>query len=259
MVTDFITDFTCRSRTLKLPPAEAALALNQQIEPQLRARSPIYYWRHGQPAQERSRREAVCTKKGGWHLRSFGSHDWWAQAAREQCDAARWRDLDSCKAFSLQDLPEDWRRANGVNSSSRGAGWWRWKPFYLLRELRTLAQGDVLVHADYDLVLAKRPHALWCLGQSAARGIAAFHMPCLTDRAWCKREVASALNATDAMLDTTQVRPTPTATSFFCRQLAAAARALPVATHAARRRSSPPPICTPQPLPAFTRCPRNPL
>ena len=44
---------------------------------------------------------------------------------------------------------------HGVNNSLRGAGWWRWKPYYLLHELRKVREGDVLVHADHDLVLAK--------------------------------------------------------------------------------------------------------
>ena len=47
--------------------------------------------------------------------------------------------------------------------------------------------------------------ALFCLGQNALHGVAAFHFPCLTERAWTKRELADAFNATDAMLDTVQV------------------------------------------------------
>lgn len=199
-------NFTCRGRTLQIAPEEAALALHGEIAPSLRQRSAVHFWRHGEPAQTRSTHEAVCTKgTAEWHLRSFGSHDWWAQAAREQCDAARWRALDSCKAYSLDDLSPEWRQQHGVNNSLRGAGWWRWKPYYLLHELRKLKQGDVVVHADYDLVLAKQPGALWCIGQNAPSGVAAFHMPCLTDRAWTKREVVAALGASDAMLDTTQI------------------------------------------------------
>ena len=32
-----------------------------------------------------------------------------------------------------------------MNNHTRGGGWWRWKPYYLLRELRAVRQGDVLV------------------------------------------------------------------------------------------------------------------
>ena len=58
-------------------------------------------------------------------------------------------------------------------------------------------------------------------------GVAGFHFPCLTDRAWTKREVADALGASDAMLDTTQVyagllvlRRTPTAEALLERAIA---------------------------------------
>lgn len=220
-------NFTCRRRTLQLSPSEAALALEGTITRSLRQRSPIYFWKHVKPAQKRSHREAICTKDRGWHLRSFGSHGFWAQAAREKCDALkRWRQLDSCSAFSLEDLPVDWRLTHGVNQSIRGAGWWRWKPYYLLLELRKLPVGDVLVHVDYDLQFNRRPACLWCIGQNAPRGVAGFHMPCLTDRAWTKRETVAAMNADDAMLDTSQLyagllalRRTPFAERFLERWL----------------------------------------
>lgn len=108
-------------------------------------------------------------------------------------------------AFSLEDLPLAWRNANSVNSHTRGAGWWRWKPYYLLRELRQLGEGEVLVHADYDLILNKKPSALFCLGQQVAKGVGAFHMPCLSEASWTKREVATALNASEDVMQTVQI------------------------------------------------------
>ena len=201
-----MSNFSCRGRTLRLSPTEADLALHGVIDASLRYRSSVYYWKHVEPPQKRSRHEAVCTKDRRWHLRSFGSHSWWAQAAREKCAfLLSWGALDSCSAFDLGDLPLDWRGEHGVNESIRGAGWWRWKPYYLLRELRKLGEGEVLVHVDYDLQFSRQPDALWCIGQNSETGIAAFHMPCLTDRAWCKQEVAASMHATDAMLDTTQL------------------------------------------------------
>ena len=50
-----------------------------------------------------------------------------------------------------------------------------------------------------------RPNALFCLGQNAPNGIALFHMPCLTERAWTKKECSDALNATEEMLDSVQI------------------------------------------------------
>lgn len=195
-----------------LPPDEYALATTGAIAPALRQRSAVYYWSHGAPesAQRQARHEAMCSKKGGWHLRSFGSHAVWAKAAKEKCGppnsgihpSTEAGVIDTCAGLSLADLPADWRQAHGVDNRTRGAGWWRWKPYYLLSELRKLPHGDVMVHVDYDLILSKRLPALWCLGQQNPQGVALFHFPCLTDRAWTKRETAVAMGATDAMLDT---------------------------------------------------------
>ena len=220
-------NFTCRNREMLLQPDEAELALRGSIAPSLRARSAHYYWRTSEQAQ--ARREALCTKQSGWHLRIFGSHSTWAMAAEEKCGSqtgvARFRargELNSCIARRLDDLPASWRLNAGVNNATRGAGWWRWKPYYLLRELQAVPHGDVLVHTDYDLQLSKHPSGLWCLGQNEPRGIVTFHFPCLTDRAWTKAEVATALGASPAMLDTSTLyagllvlRRTPAAEAFL--------------------------------------------
>ena len=89
-------------------------------------------------------------------------------------------------------------------------------------QLIQLADGDVLVHLDYDLTITDDASALFCLGQNAERGVALIHFPCWTDRQWSKAELVRALNATDAMLDTAQVyggvvvlRKTPFAVQFL--------------------------------------------
>ena len=133
----------------------------------------------------------------------------WPQRVGARLASAAWRSPFSspgAASFPRSKLtPEhqaSWREWAGVNNHTRGGGWWRWKPYYLLRELRAVRQGDVMVHTDYDLQLTSQPAALWCLGQNAAQGVATFHFPCLTDRAWTKAEVASALGSSAPMLDT---------------------------------------------------------
>ena len=102
-------NFTCRNREMLLQPDEAELALRGSIAPSLRVRSASYYWRTSEQAQ--ARREALCTKQSGWHLRIFGSHSTWAMAAEEKCGSqtgvARFQargELNSCIARRLDDL-----------------------------------------------------------------------------------------------------------------------------------------------------------
>ena len=183
---------------------EIALANHGKISAALRARSPIYYWQKS--GQEQSRHEAVCEKRGRWHLITFGSHARFAELARRKCAFAKQRRqmrnaVDSCTEHNQSTLPADYHGGD----AKKGAGWWRWKPFLLLRKLREVDEGDIVAHLDYDLIMDVRPNALFCLGQNAPNGIALFHMPCLTERAWTKKECSDALNATEEMLDSVQI------------------------------------------------------
>ena len=100
--------------------------------------------------------------------------------------------VDSCTANNLSSLPLGWRREHNVAQEVRGAGFWKWKPYYLLRRLEALPEGDVLVHLDYDLTITQDTSALFCLGQNAETGVALVHFPCWNDRQWSKAEVVAA-------------------------------------------------------------------
>ena len=144
---------------------QAALAHDGRISVALKSRSPVYYWQHTDQAAVRH--EAVCRKQGRWHLITFGSHARFQELARRKCAVAHrtMPTVDTCTNLSLASLPEEWARAHDADVSTRGAGWWRWKPYLIQRRLRELEEGDVLVHLDYDLVMDRDPKALFCLGQ----------------------------------------------------------------------------------------------
>ena len=213
------SSFTCRGRTLHgLSDDHAVLAHDAQITPSLRARSPVYYWRT--TTQDKAQHEAICTKaESKWHVVTFGSHAKWAALANRMC---HWpepkvnptmkyrrhgigRVVDSCTNLTLASLPDEWARANNITIASRGAGYWKWKPYLILQKLEAVADGDVVAWLDYDLIVAHDLTALFCLAQNAASGIALFHFPCHVERFWTKVELAEAMGATDAMLDTVQI------------------------------------------------------
>jgi hypothetical protein len=197
-----LRSFTCRQRTMhNLTEAESRLAHQGTIAPELRSRSPVHYWQtHKQPWAQY---EAICSKAHSWHVLTFGSHGKYQKLASLKCSGAanRFRRngqlvLDSCQNLTLSSLSPDWAAAHGVSltsagdlskPTSRGAGFWVWKPYSILRRLEQLKMGDVLAWIDYDLILPQDLTALFCLAQNAGSGIAVFHFPCLTDRAWTKR------------------------------------------------------------------------
>ena len=201
----FSTDFTCRGHAMhNLTAEQARLAHSGRIGARLRRNSPVYYWQT--TPQRRSRHEALCKKDSRWHLTTFGSHGKFEEKAKAKCASVnrlKHRVVDSCTALSLADLPAEWVKQHGIVVGTRGVGFWRWKAFTILQRLSSMADGEVLVHADYDLLMAPPPYTddlstLFCLGANAPLGVATFHFPCFTDRAWTKAEAAEALNATDA-------------------------------------------------------------
>ena len=148
---------TCRRKTFtNLTADQLALARDGTISQSLRTASPVFYWQTTR--QHRSRREAICTKNTAWHATTFGSHGKFADLARMKCRrAAEVRPaISTCTNLTLQDLPPRWAKANGATRGSRGAGFWRWKPYTLLRRLQALGDGEVLVHFDYDLAIGRR-------------------------------------------------------------------------------------------------------
>ena len=140
----------CRRKTFtNLTADQLALARDGTIPQRLRSASPVFYWQTTR--QHRSRREAICTKNTAWHATTFGSHGKFADLARMKCRrAAQARPvISTCTNLTLQDLPPPWVKANGATRGSRGAGYWRWKPYTLLRRLQALGDGEVLVHFNY--------------------------------------------------------------------------------------------------------------
>lgn len=192
-----------------LSPDQYALAVGGKISAHLRQRSPVRYWQTTR--QNASRHEAICKAdlpvEQSWHVLTFGSHGRFEAAARAKCELVRQFNshVDTCTNLSLSSLPADWRRAHGVAAGVPGVGYWKWKPYAILKRLRELKENDVLVWADYDLQLGHELRALFCLGANSPVGVVAFHFPCLTEGAWTKREAASELHAWAADMTSVQV------------------------------------------------------
>ena len=193
--------------------AAAKLACEGHIHPQLRMRSPVYYWRHAQQAQ--ARHESICTtKQGRWWALTFGTHGHHLQKAHALCQSAvaATPQLDGCIAQGVVNLTQKEKARLGISGSfshilngTRGFGYWKWKPWVIQRFLQSgeAQAGDTIVWLDRDLQVGPKSLApLFCIGQNVGSGVAGFHSPCLLDRAWTKRELVLRLQPTDEQLDT---------------------------------------------------------
>ena len=171
--------------------------------------------------------EAVCTKRVAWHVITFGSHEAYFRDATALCRSVR-DQVDSCRAFSAADLPASMRLLG-----TKGVGYWQWKPWLLLRELKKTPPGTVVAYMDWDLGTVDRHGlgtvekgrslaGLFCLGQRNKADISPFHSSCFKERVWTNRRTVEAMRATDEELDTLSMwaglivmRAEPTTISFL--------------------------------------------
>jgi len=181
--------------------AEARLACGGVADGALFERSSVYYWQQ-QRRPLAVKHEAICTKKVGFHVLTFGSHGSFRAAAHTLCAIVR-RDssTDSCTALDANHLPPSMRTREVFRTL--GIGFWQWKPHIIMMRLRALPAGDVLYYLDRDTPVspARSLQPLFCLAQQVKGSFATFHSPCFRDRAWTQHSMVRALVATDAQLD----------------------------------------------------------
>jgi hypothetical protein len=70
----------------------------------------------------------------------------------------------------------------------KGAGYWLWKPYFILQSLQQLQEGEVLLYADAACCFISSPKPLVALARKSESGVVAFHLQPLKARAWCKRD-----------------------------------------------------------------------
>ena len=57
--------------------------------------------------------------------------------------------IDKVIEYSLNDMDQQFKDENKeILSESRGAGYWLWKPYFILKTLNTLNDGDILIYCD---------------------------------------------------------------------------------------------------------------
>lgn len=80
-----------------------------------------------------------------------------------------------------------------IKSHSRGHGYWLWKPYLILKTLREMKDGDVLVYADAGCVLnpsgRQRLHDYVDMARNSSTGILCFELRDQLERQWTKGDV----------------------------------------------------------------------
>lgn len=118
--------------------------------------------------------------------------------------------------FSPSDIDADFREKHGnILSVKRGAGLWLWKPYFVLRALRTLDEGDFLFYCDAGAVVVRDIQHLVEDLKNSGQDMMFFALP-LLNRQFCKRETFKAMNIDESFAEKNQIM----ATQFLLRKTA---------------------------------------
>jgi uncharacterized short protein YbdD (DUF466 family) len=120
----------------------------------------------------------------------------------------RAQDFNSATAGSIGDfdyafsanpslIDSDFRhRYNTILNQARGAGYWLWKPYFILKILERANNGDIVMYADAASHFISSAAPLFSLPAQFNQDIIPFELE-LPESAWTKRDTFIALDADD--------------------------------------------------------------
>lgn len=91
------------------------------------------------------------------------------------------------KGFTMNDLDDEFKNKNQkILSHARGAGYWIWKPYIIIKTLEEMNNGDYLIYMDSGAFFTKSPDDY--LRMINHKGILAFSMSFHKQSTWCKKD-----------------------------------------------------------------------
>lgn len=105
--------------------------------------------------------------------------------SRQKCaDSMRVNGVDRATEYAAGDIDDEFYEFNkSIMSSSRGCGYWLWKPYVIYKEMQLLNDGDILIYSDAGVEFVNNvshiiermdedmflftngfPHVEWCKG-----------------------------------------------------------------------------------------------
>jgi hypothetical protein len=86
------------------------------------------------------------------------------------------------------------QKHQSILNEARGAGYWLWKPYFILQKLKQLAYGDRLMYADSASHFISSAAPLFSLSAQFNQDVIPFELE-LPESAWTKRDTFIALDA----------------------------------------------------------------
>lgn len=159
--------------------------------------------------------DPVEADNGKVYFLTFGTTDQYRKSLERICSQAKdlnvFDDIIVYNETDLKSIPEFWERNKEfVESNKRGYGYWIWKPYLILKTLKQMKEGDVLVYCDCGSTLrsAGRSQMLEFieLSKTAENGILGFSLDAngsdfFFEKKWTKMDVFHKLNIKESELE----------------------------------------------------------
>ncbi len=111
-------------------------------------------------------------------------------AQKVACEAAMVHCFDEVIPYSRINIDDTFLENNRtILDQPRGAGYWLWKPYFILRTLNTMKFGDYLCYADSGTVFIDNVNHLISTLESSGQDIMPFDLHMMIERTWTKRDV----------------------------------------------------------------------
>ncbi|MBV9549259.1 MAG: hypothetical protein JO256_06245 [Alphaproteobacteria bacterium] len=109
--------------------------------------------------------------------------------------SAKTHGVDHIHAFGAEDIDLAFREAMaGILDQNRGAGYWLWKPYFILKVLEQAREGDWVVYIDSGARLRSSPRQLY---EKVGCAEVILFQNDYANGAWCKRDAFALMDVDD--------------------------------------------------------------
>lgn len=106
------------------------------------------------------------------------------------CDAAKNNGFDETIPYNKVNIDTNFSEEyQHILNQPRGAGYWLWKPYFILRTLNNMKVGDYLCYADSGTVFIENVEHLINNLELSGQDIMPFDLHQMAERVWTKRDV----------------------------------------------------------------------
>lgn len=133
------------------------------------------------------------------HLVNFATERF-SKAQKRLNESAQKFGIDYCLSFTGKDIRSSsfYTKNKFILDQPRGAGYWLWKPYIILKAMEQAEDGDVIIYSDSgaEIIASLQPLIDLCINRN---GLIFFQVPCYTgiffNKSWTKRDCFTLMDA----------------------------------------------------------------